>query len=102
MGGRIMEVYVAIITTIIAPVILYGLNRLAARRDKALEAIREDLKDCRRATLRMQILQLIHHDKYNKDTILNLLDEYHSLGGNSYITEVAKRWLEDINKKTKK
>ncbi len=93
-----MEIYIAIITTIIGPVILFALNKMTGRRDNAINDLRNDLCECRKATLRLQILQLIHHDKHNVDTILNLLDEYHSLGGNSYITDVAKRWKKDLEK----
>lgn len=97
-----MEAYIAVITTIIAPTILFVLNRISARRDRTIDGLREEIKECRRANLRMQILQLIHHDPHNKDTILNLLDEYHALGGNSYITDVARRWLDDLNKQRKR
>ncbi len=93
-----MEIYIAIITTIIGPVILFALNKMTGRRDKSIEQLHEELLDCRRATIRLQILQLIHHDRKNRDSILHLLDEYHSLGGNSYITDVAERWRKSLDK----
>lgn len=93
-----MEIYIAIITTVIAPVILFFLNRITFRRENAINELRAELCEGRKATLRLQILQLIHHDKRNVDTILNLLDEYHSLGGNSYITDITRRWKKDLEK----
>jgi len=96
-----MEIYVAIISTIIAPAILFVLNKIAVRRDKIIEELHKEIQQCRRDTLRLQILQLIHHDRKNRDTILNLLDEYHDLGGNSYITDIAQRWRKSLDKEKK-
>lgn len=96
-----MEIYVAIITTIVGPSMLFGLHRITARRDKLIEELRKELQQHRRDSLRLQILQLIHHDKKNRNTILHLLDEYHSMGGNSYIDDVADRWRRSLDRKRK-
>lgn len=95
-------IWVAIITSIVAPLVLFVIQQIKAKKDKALEKLSESIIDVKRDLLRLQILDLIHHNPDNKSAILELYDIYKSepYNGNSYIKEVVKEWQKKKSSKT--
>lgn len=87
-------IWVAIITSIIAPVVLFGIQQIKARKDNSVKKLDDKLIDIQRDLLRLQILNLIQHDPKNVSAILELYDIYkhEPYNGNSYIKEIVKAW----------
>ena len=86
------QIWVSIITAVIAPTLLFVLQTIRSHRDKRLERIEKKMDQTRMATIRLQILDLIHHDPKNKVAINQMMDEYTRNGGNSYVLDVYKKW----------
>lgn len=93
--GITMEgIWIAIITSIIAPAVLFVLQLFKSRKDDSVKKLDDKLIDIQRDLLRLQILNLVQHDPKNKSAILELYDVYKSepYNGNSYIKEIIKQW----------
>lgn len=90
-------IWVAVITSIIAPAILFCLQWLKSRKNDAAKQINDKLIDIQRDLLRLQILNLVQHDPENKSAILELYDIYKSepYNGNSYIKDIIKQWRKE-------
>lgn len=86
------QIWISIITAVIAPTLLFVLQSIRSQRDKRLERIEKKMDQTRMATIRLQILDLIHHDPKNKVAINQMMDEYTRNGGNSYVLDVYKKW----------
>jgi hypothetical protein len=86
------QIWVSIITAIVAPTFLFFLQFIKSSKDKRLARIEGKLEETRMATIRLQILDLIHHDPKNKVAINNMMDIYTENGGNSYLLDVYKKW----------
>lgn len=80
-----VQIWVAIITAVIAPCVVVILQRLMDRRNK-------QFKDMNMRMRRLEILMNINHNPEDAETILNLFDEYHKDGGNSYIQDRVQQW----------
>lgn len=80
-----VEIWVAIITAVIAPCVVVILQRLMDRRNK-------QFRDMNMRMRRLEILMNINHNPEDAETILNLFDEYHRDGGNSYIQDRVDQW----------
>lgn len=80
-----IEIWVAIITAIIAPTILFILQTI---RDNKKNLIKES----ERRLLRLEIIMNLYHNPEDKETILKLYDEYRAKGGNSYIAQRINEW----------
>lgn len=87
-------VWVAIITAIIGPVILFFLQLWRERRNKPL-------RDMDMRMRRLEILMNINHNPEDDGTILMLYDEYHKNGGNSYIQARVKQWQNEQKQRAK-
>lgn len=89
-------VWVAIITSVLGPIILICFQELIRyfrhKKHNVLKDIQDGIKNLQKDTLRLQILNLIQHDPKNKLAINNLYDMYKGMGGNSYVTDIYKRW----------
>lgn len=59
------------------------------------EQMDEQQKDIQLRLLRLEILNLLHNDPKNLDTILETFDEYKELGGNHYIDAVIAKWKKE-------
>lgn len=92
MGGVWSQIWVAVITAIIAPVILFLLQEWRNRKDKRLDTLEKKIEETWMGTIRLQILYLIFHDPKNKVAINQLMDFYTKNGGNSYVQEVYQKW----------
>lgn len=92
-------VAVAIITSIIAPLVLFCIQQWKASKDTHIEEFRQSIIEVKRDLLRVQILDLVHHDPDNKAAILELYDIYKSAPyhGNSYIKDIIKEWQRKRN-----
>lgn len=90
-------IVVAIITSIIAPLVLNFLNTRKANKDERFAKLEEKIDEVAMGNLRLQILNLVQHDPENKSAILSLWDEYKSRGGNSYLKGVIKEWQKKRN-----
>ena len=86
------QIWVAVITAIVAPVILFLLQEWRSRKDKRLELLEQKIEETRMGAMRLQILYLIFHDPKNKVAINQLMDFYTQNGGNSYIQGVYQKW----------
>lgn len=75
------QIWVAIITAVVAPCVLLILQRFLDRP-----------KDMNMRMRRLEILMNINHNPEDKETILNLYDEYRKEGGNSYIQDRVEQW----------
>lgn len=91
------EIYVAIITSIVAPVILFVCQLI---RDKK-HSVEKKISYLQIQVLRFEILMNLHHRPDDEATILHLYDEYKKYGGNSYIKTRIEEWQKS-KKKTKK
>lgn len=90
-------VIVAIITSILAPLVLaWRIDRKEQTRAK-FDEISKRIDEVSMGNLRLQILNLIQHNPENKSAILSLYDEYKTRGGNSYIKEVVRQWQKKRN-----
>lgn len=92
MGGDWSQIWVAIITAIVAPVILFLLQEWRNHKDKRLETLEAKIEETRMGAMRLQILYLIFHDPKNKVAINQLMDFYTQNGGNSYVQGVYEKW----------
>lgn len=45
-----------------------------------------------KSTKRLELLNLLNHDRDNIDTILQVYDEYVAMGGNSYMKALVNKW----------
>ena len=59
------------------------------------EQIDGQQKDIQLRLLRLEILNLLHNDPTNLDTILETFDEYKELGGNHYIDAIIAKWKKE-------
>lgn len=59
------------------------------------DQIDEQQKDIQMRLLRLEILNLLHNDPTNLDTILETFDEYKELGGNHYIDAIIAKWKKE-------
>lgn len=86
------QFWIAIITAIVAPVILFVLQEWRRLKDKRMERVEQKIEETRMSCIRLQILDLIHHDPKNKMAINQMMDFYTSNGGNSYLQDVYEKW----------
>lgn len=91
------EVYVAIITSIIAPLILFFCQLFRDRK----HSVEKNISYLQMQILRFEILMNLHHRPDDEGTILHLYDEYQKVGGNSYIKTRIEEWQKS-KKKSKK
>lgn len=91
------SVAVAIITSIVAPLVLAWHMDRKEKKQARFEKLEQRIDEVAMGNLRLQILNLIQHNPENKAAILQLYDEYKSRGGNSYIKEVIKQWQKKRN-----
>lgn len=81
-------VIVAIISSVVAPTVLFILQLIKEHRDGMHMRLR-----------RVEIMQNIQQNPDDDQTIMNLYDEYRKRGGNSYITERVSEWQKSRGKK---
>jgi len=74
-------VIVAIISSVVAPTVLFVLQLIKERREGFAMRLR-----------RVEIMQNLQQNPDDDQTIMNLFDEYRSRGGNSYISERVAEW----------
>lgn len=79
------SVIVALISSVVAPTVLFILQLIKDRKEGFAMRLR-----------RVEIMQNILSNPDDDQTIMNLYDEYRKQGGNSYICERINEW-----KKTK-
>lgn len=75
------QIWVAVITAVVAPCVLLILQRFLDRP-----------KDMHMRIRRMEIIMNLYHNPEDKKTILDLYDEYRKEGGNSYIQNRVEHW----------
>ena len=80
-----IDIWVSIITAIIAPTILFILQTLKDNKKNIID-------DCNKKLLRLEIIMNLYHNPEDRETILNLYDEYKAKGGNSYIASRINEW----------
>ena len=81
---------------VIVPVIISGYKMFALLKD-----IQADQKILKMDTTRMQCLQMMQHDPYNRFVITMLRDQYKNMGGNSYLDSEYEKWEKKYNKPVK-
>lgn len=94
MGGKKKmsdSVIVALISSVVAPSVLFILQIIKEHRDGMHMRLR-----------RVEIMQNLQQNPDDDQTIMNLYDEYRKRGGNSYITERVTKWQEERDKKNVK
>lgn len=82
------ELYVALITSIVGPIILFVLQLVREKRKKTDKKINELLL---RQT-RYELLFALEHHPDDENTILTLFDTYRAAGGNSYVCAYVRNW----------
>lgn len=82
-------IYVAIITSIISPTLLF-IFQLIRDRKKNIE---KKLNELLVRQLKIELLSLLYHQPMNSVAILKTWDEYKKRGGNSYMRELILAWL---------
>ena len=82
------SVIVALISSVVAPSVLFILQVIKEHRDGMHMRLR-----------RVEIMQNLQQNPDDDQTIMNLYDEYRKRGGNSYITERVTKWQEERDKK---
>ena len=98
-----VQIWVAIITAIISPILLFVLQVIRDRRgiNKEIKEMREELKVVRLESLRHELLFMLEHHPEDEQSIMKIHDKYTSKGGNSYVHEYFLDWL-NSRKKVKK
>lgn len=98
-----VQIWVAIITAIISPILLFVFQLIRDRRgiSKEIKEIREDLKVVRLENIRSEFLFMLEHHPEDEHSIMMLHDRYVSKGGNSYAQDYFEKWLKS-RKKVKK
>lgn len=82
------ELYVALITSVVGPIILFILQIMRDKRKKTDKKINELLL---RQT-RYELLFALEHHPDDENTILTLFDTYRAAGGNSYVCAYVANW----------
>lgn len=90
-------IIVAIITSIVAPLVLAWRIERKEQTQQRFEDLAKKINEVSMGNLRLQILNLIQHNPENKSAILSLYDEYKTRGGNSYLRDVVKQWQKNRN-----
>ena len=85
-----IQVWIAIIATIVAPTVLFFLHK----HDEG-----KIIKDTQLKSIRLELLFMIEHHPDDTHTILTLWDEYRQKGGNSYVTRYVHKWQQNRAKK---
>lgn len=80
----------------VEPIINRQVDMQKQATDK-FELIDKHHKDTQLSLLRLEILDLVHNDPTNIDTILETFDEYKTLGGNHYIDAIIAKWKKSQN-----
>lgn len=80
-------VIVAIISSVVAPTVLFILQLIKERREGFAMRLR-----------RVEIMQNLQQNPDDDQTIMNLYDEYRKRGGNSYIKERITEWKKERSK----
>lgn len=81
------SVIVALISSVVAPTVLFILQLIKDRREGFAMRLR-----------RVEIMQNILSNPDDDQTIMDLYDEYRKQGGNSYICERINEWKETKGK----
>lgn len=81
-------VIVAIISSVVAPTVLFILQLIKERREGFAMRLR-----------RVEIMQNLQQNPDDDQTIMNLYDEYRKRGGNSYIKERITEWKKSRSRK---
>lgn len=100
------QIWISVITAIIAPVVLFVCQIIRERRENVKDMVLKhhdiclsQIKDVCLQSLRLEILFTLKHHPDDEKTILSLYDKYTSMGGNSFITEYINRWKKERAKK---
>lgn len=91
------QIWIAVITAIISPTLLFIFNQYNNKR----KGLWKTLKRLQLQQLRLEIIFNLKHKPDEESTIMSLYDQYISLGGNSYIHDLIDRWKADIRKNKK-
>lgn len=83
-----VTIWVAIITSIISPTLLFGFQLIRDRKKNLEKKINELLI----RQLKIELLSLLYHQPMNAVAILMTWDEYKKMGGNSYMKELIVAW----------
>lgn len=83
-----ITIWVAIITSIISPTLLFGFQLIRDRKKNLEKKINELLI----RQLKIELLSLLYHQPMNAVAILMTWDEYKKMGGNSYMKELIVAW----------
>lgn len=98
-----VQIWVAIITSVVAPTLLFLLQLIRDRRgiNKEIKEMREELTAVQLANIRYELLFMLEHHPEDEHSIMLLHDKYTKRGGNSYAQEYFEEWLKS-RKKLKK
>lgn len=83
-----VTIWVAIITSIISPTLLFGFQLIRDRKKNLEKKINEILV----RQLKIELLSLLYHQPMNTAAILMTWDKYKNMGGNSYMKELIAAW----------
>lgn len=83
-----VTIWVAIITSIISPTLLFGFQLIRDRKKNLEKKINEILV----RQLKIELLSLLYHQPMNTVAILITWDKYKNMGGNSYMKELIDAW----------
>ncbi len=64
-----------------------------AKQDVLINQLMEEMKDVKKETLRLQILQGIDSRRLSRSEVLYFYDKYKSLGGNSFVTTKVNEYI---------
>ena len=63
-------------------------------RELLIKPAMDGIKKLTLGQKRQELLFLIHSDPHNVEAIEHVYDEYHKLGGNSYVDKIMRDWRE--------
>lgn len=92
------DIYVATITAIISPTLLFIFNYIRETRKEKRMQLAKNIADINIKLKRMEIIMNICHNPDDKETILTLYDEYKAIGGNSYIRNMIQEWKDRLKR----
>lgn len=85
-------IWVAIITSIIAPVVLFGIQQIKARKDRTFTDLKNNINDLAISVKKIELQTMIYNRPKEISVIFAIFDEYKKLGGDSWADDLFLQW----------
>lgn len=91
-------IIVAIITSILAPLVLNWLNTRKERKDQRFESITQKLQELAISTKKIELQTAIYNRPKEVAVIFSIFDEYKKMGGDSWADDLFLQWRQKYAK----